>query len=53
MGSRNQDKALNQEATIDIDNIRAYLNSVDPDWIFNPVHDSHFGGVFERKNWFS
>ena len=45
VGSRNQDKALNQEATFDIDDIRAYLNSVDSGWIFNPAHTSHFGGV--------
>ena len=49
VGSRNQDKTLNQEATIDIDDIRAYLNSVDSDWIFNPAHASHFGDVWERK----
>ena len=49
VGFRNQHKALNQEATIDIDDIRAYLNSVDCDWIFNPAHASHFGSVWERK----
>ena len=47
VGSRNQDKLLNQEATIDIDYIRAYRNSVFSDWMFNPAHASHFGGVWE------
>ena len=28
VGSRNQEKALNQEATIEVDDIRSYLNSV-------------------------
>ena len=45
VGSRNQGKALNQDATMDINNIRAYLNSVDSDWIFNSARASHFGGV--------
>ncbi|XP_070538146.1 uncharacterized protein [Ptychodera flava] len=47
IGAKNELQAAAKE--LDQDRIKKFLTTRDCEWIFNPPHASHFGGIWERQ----
>ncbi|XP_070571143.1 uncharacterized protein [Ptychodera flava] len=47
IGAKNEVQAVAKE--LDQDRIKKFLTTRDSEWIFNPSHASHFGGIWNDK----